>query len=227
MLVVTPFWATAETDMPIELWKQLLDDTGVTLAAGLEVLLRPDPAFQLYQTNSLETARGAAASYFRRGADSLYLFNYMDSQTAIDDLEHYPTLLREVGNPLTLTGKPRRHVVTFADTWAPGEPRAIPLPAEIPAGGWGAFRLHIGPAPLTGRAHVCVGHSGTALPQVWVNGVRCDVSYTPMRISAPEPAEPPQQFVIPAEVLVDGYTVIEVHAGEPITVYWVEIAIQP
>ena len=227
MLVITPFWATAETDMPIELWKQLLEETGVTLAAGLEVLLRPNPFFELYQTNSLETTRGAASSFFRRGADLLYLFNYMDSQTSIDDLQHYPILLREVGNPLTLTGKPRRHVLTYSDTWAPGEPQAIPLPAEIQAGGWGAFRLHIGPAPLTGRAHVCLSHSGTVLPQVRVNGVRCDVSYTPMHLSAPEPADPPQQFVIPPQVLVDGYNVIEVHATESLTVQWVEIAIQP
>ena len=42
-LVVTPFWATIEPDMPIELWKEMLRGTSVTLAAGLELLLRPYP----------------------------------------------------------------------------------------------------------------------------------------------------------------------------------------
>ncbi len=41
MLVVTPFWASIETDMPIEKWKELLGDSPVILAAGLETLLRP------------------------------------------------------------------------------------------------------------------------------------------------------------------------------------------
>ena len=32
----------------------------------------------------------------------MYLFNYMDSQTAIDDLQNYPALLRQIGSLETL-----------------------------------------------------------------------------------------------------------------------------
>jgi hypothetical protein len=83
LLVVTPFWATAETDMPIEIWKQLLWGTGTKLAAGLELLLRPyNDIIKLVPNishvnllNSIETVRGMAWSYIHRGVDAVYLFN--------------------------------------------------------------------------------------------------------------------------------------------------------
>ena len=227
-LVITPFWASAETDMPIELWKQLLEGTGVRLAAGLEVLLRPNPAWPQHQTNSLETVRGAASSFLARGADSIYLFNYMDSQTAMDDLENYPALLREIGSLETMEGKPRRHVLTFADTWAPGEPRALPLPCTLAVNGWAAFRLHIGSAPRNGRALVCLGIQGSMPSQVRVNGAYCNPTSTPIPISNPKPEDALQQFDVPLEALLDGYNVIELHAHTtPLTVQWVEIDILP
>ena len=230
-LVVTPFWATAETDMPIELWKQLLDGTGVTLAAGLEVLLRPSPHWPLYQTNSLETARGAAASLLDRGADGVYLFNYMDSQTAIDDLENYPTLLCELGSLETLADKPRRHVLTFSDTWAPGEPRAYPLPATIPADGWHAFRIHSGPKPARGTVTVGLGIEGQTRAgeqglQVLLNGAACPCAG---RVSLPKPAPecPVYGFSVPLDAMQRGYNLIELHTREPLTVVWVELMALP
>ncbi len=220
-LVVTPFWASAETDMPIELWKQLLDGTGVTLLGGLEVLLRPSPEWPLYQTNSLETVRGAAASFLDRGSASLYLFNYMDTQTCIDDLENYPALLRECGDLETLAGKARRHVVTFADTWASGEPRAQQLPAAIGAGGWQAFRVHVGPQPI-GQATVRLGVDHRPC-EVRVNGELCQ----PLGegVFKPGPETPLALYTIPAAAIHGSYNVIEVQADGAMTVSWVEIAI--
>ena len=80
MLVLTPFFRTIETDMPIEIWKRLLEDTEVALATGLEVLIQSYLGCSSgNQTNSLETVRGASASMLDRGADRICLFNYMDS----------------------------------------------------------------------------------------------------------------------------------------------------
>ena len=227
-LVITPFWATAETDMPVELWKLLLAGTDVTLCAGLEVLLRPYPDWPLFETNSLETVRGAAASLLDRGADRIYLFNYMDSQTAIDDLHDYPALLREAGSLDTLRGKPRRHVLTYADTWAVGEPRAIPLPAVIPAGRWQAFRLHTGPKPESGSARVALGierhtPSGDGALEVRVNGEGC-VDAGLVELPKPCPGRPAHTVDLPLRALNRGYNVIEVRAAEDIEVHWVEIA---
>ncbi|MFN9894096.1 MAG: hypothetical protein ACK58M_12775, partial [Acidobacteriota bacterium] len=145
MLVVTPFWASIETDMPIELWRRLAGDQ-VILAAGLELLLRPYHAYRPLQFNTLETARGAAASLLSRGADRVYLFNYMDSETSMPDHENYPKLLRECGSLSTLAHKPRRHIVTYSDTYAPGEAQGAQLPKSLRPGDWASFRVHVGPA---------------------------------------------------------------------------------
>ena len=230
MLVVTPFWATAETDMPIELWQQLLAGSGVTLAAGLEILLRPYPQAAA-QTNSLETARGIAASMLYRGADRIYLFNYMDSETAMDDLANYPTLLRELGSLATLAGKPRRHVLTYADTWAPGEARAIPLPAVCGPHNWLAFRVNIGPRPDTGAVSLLLGVEGDTpneadTLQVRVNSDLC--RYLGLTATAsPAPACRLYAYDVPLTALNGGYNLIEVLAAVRVTIGWVEIAIQP
>jgi hypothetical protein len=231
MLVITPFWASAETDMPVEMWRELLRGTKVTLAAGLELLLRPYPEYAQPPTNSLETVRGAAASLLDRGADRIYLFNYMDSQTAMEDMANYPALLRECGSPETLAGKPRRHVMTYADTWAPGEPRAIPLPVACAPGRWNAFRLPTGPKTATGKAQARLGIEGASEPEVgeWevrVNGERCVFTgaANPGRTG---PTAPVFGFDVPLSTMQRGYNLIEVAAKKAARIVWVEMAITP
>jgi hypothetical protein len=231
LLVVTPFWATAETDMPIELWKQLLRGTDVLLAAGLEVLLRPYPDDPLFQMNSLETVRGAAASLLDRGADRIYLFNYMDSQTAMDDLHNYPMLLREVGDLATLAGKPRRHVLTFADTWAPGEPRAIALPAPCAPRKWSAFRLATGPKPDSGTVTARLGIEGASEAEIeaWevrLNGERCAFAGV-SAVEKPRPDSGLFGFDVPLLALNRGYNLLEIRSSTERTIVWVELAITP
>ena len=228
-LVITPFWATTEPDMPVELWRRLLENTGVDLLAGLEVLLRPYPDAKCHQTNSLETVRGAAISLLHRGADRIYLFNYMDSETTIDQADEYPRLLREIGDAGKMIGQPRRHVLTFADTWAVGQPPAYPLPAKIGAGGWHAFRLHIGPRPERGNAFAVLAFDpscGTTGDQVTVrlNSEPCGNS-EPVTLTKPCPDEPAWRYRIPPSALRSGYNVIELHARAAMTITWAEIAI--
>jgi hypothetical protein len=226
-LVITPFWASAEPDMPVELWRELLRGTRVELCAGLEVLVRPYPASALRQTNSIETVRAAALSLLQRGADRIYLFNYMDSETTIDQNEDYPRLLREAGDP----AKPRRHILTYADTWAVGEPQPAALPAAVEANHWHAFRLHIGPRPAAGRAWAVLafdpagGAAGEAAT-IRVNGEACSAA-EPAALAKPCPVEPAWRYRIPSAALQDGYNVIEILAAAPLTVNWVELAINP
>lgn len=230
LLVVTPFWASIEPDMPIELWKELLRGTSVTLAAGLEVLIRTHPDSKQFQMNTLETVRGAAASLLDRGADRIYLFNYMDSQTAMDGLDNYPTLLREVGRADTLTGKPRRHVLTFADTWAPGEARAIPLPQQCTAGSWHSFRLATGPVPTARKASARLGIEGmseaeVAASELRVNGELCKLTGS-IELPRPKPEAPVFRFEIPLSLLRRGYNVVEFHPRSACKIVWVEIAME-
>ncbi|OPZ29885.1 MAG: hypothetical protein BWZ02_00903 [Lentisphaerae bacterium ADurb.BinA184] len=230
-LVVTPFWASAEPDMPVEEWRELLRGTGVELCAGLEVLLRPSPGSRLFQANSLDTVRGAALSLLHRGADRIYLFNYMDSETTLDGADDYPRLLREIGDPAEMARRPRRHVLTFSDTWAVGEPQAAALPATVPAGGWHAFRLPIGPRPAAGDAFVALafdpagGLTGEAVA-VRLNGEPCGPAES-ANLSKPSPEGPAWRCRVPPAALRDGTNVVELLAKAALTVTWVELDILP
>lgn len=218
LLTVTPFWASVETDMPVELWRRLAGDE-VTLAAGLELLIRPYHAYRPLETNSLETVRGAAASLLARGADRVYLFNYMDSQTAMADAANYPALLRECGSLRTLAGKARRHVITYADTQAPGEPAAAQLPKTLEAGQWGSFRVHVGPALRRGA--VRMSGEGVAKLALRANGVECAAAGRVEGVK-PGPAAGFAAWALPAGVA--GWVVLDVLAGAGCKVEWVEVA---
>lgn len=238
MLVITPFWATVETDLPVEIWKALLHGTDVVLAAGLEVLIRPYPGFSGYPMNSLETARGAAAAMLDRGADRVYLFNYMDDPSAPEgvtgsrppDRHAIPALLREIGSLQTLAGKPRRHILTYADTWAPGEPRAIPLPASCAAGRSAAFRLPTGPRPERAEVRAYLGiHGSDTLGEqdleVRVNGEVCAFDGA-ADLPQPGPDFPVYGFVVAAEAMLRGYNLVEVTPKRDVTFGWVEIQLR-
>ena len=228
-LVVTPFWATIEPDMPMELWRALLNGTKVELCAGLELLLRPYPESTLRQTNSFETVRGAALSLLQRGADRIYLFNYMDSETTIDQGDDYPRILREIGDPAAMAAQPRRHVLTFPDTWAVGEPQATALPAALETGGWHAFRVHIGPRPAAGAAFVVMAFAPPngateAACVVRVNGEPCGGAES-AALAKPCPAEPAWRCRVPLAALRDGYNAVEIQARTALTVTWLEISL--
>ena len=230
-LVVTPFWATIEPDMPMEEWRALLQGTGVELGAGLEVLLRPYPAAKRFQTNSLATVGAASLALLHRGADRIYLFNYMDSETTIDAGDEYPRLLRELGDGAAMAHQPRRHVLTYADTWAVGEPQATALPATVAAGSWLAFRLPIGPRPTTDQAWVALafepgsGATGEAA-LVRVNGEPCGSAEVAI-VANPCPEEPVWRYRVPLTALLDGYNAIELQAKTALKVTWVELAFFP
>ncbi|MFH1920757.1 MAG: hypothetical protein ABIP48_12815, partial [Planctomycetota bacterium] len=66
--------------------------------------------------------RGFAASAYHRGADSLYLFNWMDSQTRPVTESEYTVLLREGLSNEAVLSAPRRHLVCFRDTVPSGVP---------------------------------------------------------------------------------------------------------
>ncbi|MBI3119452.1 MAG: right-handed parallel beta-helix repeat-containing protein, partial [Candidatus Hydrogenedentes bacterium] len=78
-LVPSPFWATADFDIPIELWREQLGDASknIVLAAGQEILLQAYPGAPQIE-NDLASLRGFASAALHRRANAIYLFNYMD-----------------------------------------------------------------------------------------------------------------------------------------------------
>jgi hypothetical protein len=140
-LVVAPFWATTDFDIPVERWREQLQGTGVGVTAGLEIRIQPYPGGPVLD-NTPERRRGAAMAMLARGSQGIYLFNYFDVGSQL------PGLLAELDCIETLAGKDRSYVVAYTDISIPAKPIPAALPAKIAPGRSAAFRLYIGPKPL-------------------------------------------------------------------------------
>ena len=220
-VTITPFWGSTDTDMPVELWRQLLGDN-VTIAAGLEILIRPYPAYRPLQSNSLETTRGVAAAHLQRGADRVYLFNYFDDDPGIADC--YAQLLKESGSLATLAGKPRRHVLTYPLPPAVGEAVGIALPAEMAADSWRDFRIATGPREAQARVRMGVEGGDPSGWEVRVNGELCRAAGADDGLK-PGVNTVMHGYAVPATAMQNGSQVISVHAKSAGRIVWVEMAI--
>lgn len=119
-------WETTDTDMPIELWKQILRDKDVKLGCGQQLLYKQNKQTPFIITWE-SAAYGQAVANLSRGADYVYLYNYMDMGNREEIIEDYiydeciktPEVLKRVqkniGNMETLMKQTRSHVVTYRD----------------------------------------------------------------------------------------------------------------
>jgi hypothetical protein len=234
MLVPTPFWATADFDVPIELWRERIGPAAskIVLAAGMEVLLQAYPGAKQIE-NDLASLCGFAAASLHRGADQIYLFNYMDPNPIQGGPEAYRTLL-EKGLGLDVAAHaPRRHVVTYRDTVPPGMSNGAVLPIDGHKGG--AWRLYVGPAPKNGRVLFIAGlaardHVVGAGFEVSLNGKPCKA------IADCEPASQfpnsvrAVRFECPLDSVRDGYNDLRVQQQPDQTeqqIVWAELRIEP
>ena len=187
-----------EFNMPIHLWRDLLEPYGVKLAGCIEpgVLRYPgagsDPA-------TPETADGSAVAVLAGGADALYLFNYFPDRIIRRfgwTAGQYDETLKAMTSLETLQALPRRHAITFRECLAPGElvPRnnlllfpklsggLTEIDSPLPVIGSDlVFRLQTGPRPSGRDVRVVIGlekDTGTSLqpPRTAVNGVPCPLS---------------------------------------------------
>jgi len=218
-VTVTNFWRTVDNNMPIDQWRKLLPKT-TTLAAGLELGCNAFPGSTAtnnrpWQSNSLETSRASALAYLHMGANKIYLFNYMDSDTALDDNSKYSDLLRN----LTDSTKPRRHIVTYQDTWAPGETPNHSLPVNLEANKYATFRLVTGPAAKAATIRL-----GLTNPDVKVRINNIETSPgKPIAPTHPGPNIPLHEFQ--SQFTQSTENVIEVAAQSPTRIEWVELSI--
>lgn len=156
VLVPTPFWASIDFDIPIDEWRARLGDDAkhITLAAGGEILIAGYPGGKQI-TNSLSSARGFASAALMRGADAIYLFNYMDPAPMLGGVEAYRALLEEGVSLETLSTKERRFACTYHDTVPADMSSGAQLPAAL--ADKPDFRIYAGPKPSTGQVTVLVG----------------------------------------------------------------------
>ncbi|MCP4645005.1 MAG: family 10 glycosylhydrolase [bacterium] len=246
ILVPTPFWFTTNTDMPIELWRELLGPATehVALAPGIEVRVHNRFVHAGPTYNDLESSRGQVASLIDQGADHVYLFNFFLPTPAPEPVwtpDEFLEFLNDGAQLDVILAKPRRHIVTYDDAVPPGVPVACLLPAELEGTRPAKFRIHTGPAPTSGRAVIRVGLADkpgvdSATFKARINGHFCEET---------EAEGLPrgelcvwQEFKVKRELLyaVDvqhmnrGHNLVEVmltEPGDPQEVVWVEIRIEP
>lgn len=135
MVCIIPRWETVTTNVPIEFWKSILGKT--PLSVGQQLLVASYPGG--YRTmSSVPMAYGQAYSSISRGADCVYLYNYMDGldpgleiychDTAIR--RHQEEFLKNL-NESVLRVCERRFPLTFNDYLNYWSPAAYSLPIEF------------------------------------------------------------------------------------------------
>ena len=235
MVVPCPFWTSSDFDIPVELWLERLGDSAqrVAVVPGIEHNARPWPGGAAV-ANDLASLRGFAVSAYHRGADSLYLFNWMDSQTRPVTGSQYTRLLREGLSRLGVRNASRRHPVCFRDTVPPGFPNGVQLPA--PARDGKTFRIHVGPKPKSGKVWAIVGLSqrdgvAEASFQASLNGRVLEASENVAdRQRFGGGAARAVRFPCPLDAVRDGNN--QLHIGQvkgsvAQQIVWVEIRVEP
>lgn len=243
LITVTPRWSSSDNLMPLDLWKKILKNTSVTLAAGLEILIdsynRPG---RKYMYNSFETAVGTATGYYGLGADAVYLFNYMDGVKGkyyTNDLELctnpdlYLRFLNTVADNEACYKSKRRHLVTFNDVFAPGINEYAPLPLKLPANKdkssieYKYLRLPTGEIDQSLTPYFVIGvEKGTAVDDllVYINAVKTESFF---KTELPMPCNPDLEYYaykMQNNKKIPEVTVIEMGTtGNDIIIHWAEI----
>ncbi|MFH0962901.1 MAG: hypothetical protein V2A58_02695 [Planctomycetota bacterium] len=229
MVIAAPWWSSVDSDVPVETWKGLLAGTDASVALSLEDGI--DSGASGRRTMMHEEMRGILLSAWHRGADAVYFFNLFTGPYQRWPREDHDQLLNDAGSYAALCAGPRRHVLTIRSPWATGEPgdgRSLPY-----TGTGGAFRVHIGPKPLSqqnARIELVVpGHDEPL--SVRLNGVLCPWSglAEPGHIGAsgwtgPQPKR--HVYDVPLDALEDGYNLIEASAEREVKITWVEISVR-
>jgi len=234
LLVPCPFWSSSDFDIPVELWLERLGDAAsrVEVAPGIEHNARPWPGGKAVG-NDLASLVGFVVSSRYRGAKSLYLFNWMDSETRPVSSSQYGTLLTQGLGPKTVLSSRRRHPVCYRDTVPPGVSANVRLPIDSLSGE--KVAIPIGPKPTTGEAFLVLGlakKEDAALAKIaaFLNGqelVRAgDIADLSAMGGSPACA---LRFTIPLDVLRDGHNEVQVRQteGPSQQIVWMEIEIKP
>jgi len=232
-LIPSPFWHTSQEDIPVERWKRQVLGTECKIAPCIEICLR-QYAFpkckNKFQLNSIETMRGPAVSFIDRGADAIYLFNYMDEQRFAYENSSYNDIISEIGNYELMQKSTKRYVLTFNDRRPEGTLSDERLPFSLEKGVFAGFRLHTGNLQEKNQRLALLSFKGKgkidpAQISIYVNSVKCGFKGE-YDSGNPKPVDTLYAWEIALSAYKDGYQVIEAVADvDGYTIDWVEILI--
>ena len=234
MLVPTPFWTSSDFDIPFDMWRAQIGDNvkNVVLAAGLEYNTRACPDTKPL-ANDLEAVRGFSNASFHRGADQIYLFNFMDSETIPVSQSDYRILLEKGMGRKEVARLPQRYIVAYHDTVPVGFPNGAQLPFDTRNGA--TVKIYTGPVPKKGTAVLLIGiadHEGIEKAQldVSVNGKSCITMEDHPNADKFPNVRRGIQVNCPLKALKPGYnefTIKQNNDGAAQRAVWVELRIDP
>ena len=184
-------WETTDTDMPIEIWKQILKNTDIKLGGGQQLLVKSYPKYEKIPTiTSVDMAFGQAIANTSRGCDFVYLYNYMDFgkyegmeewmyEDCIRNDKNRSLLFNNIGEKHTLLKQNRSHVVTFCDFEMTNREVHGVLPLCFDKDSvYTKIKIPIGEVPENAKAMIVLGIDDyeETIPDdfsVYVNGEEC------------------------------------------------------
>ena len=226
-VTVSNFWPATDSDMPIEIWRELLGKT-VELNAGLDLFASAYHNAPMIPS-TLEMAAGFASEYLYRGADHIYLFNFMHGLTGMHDDEKFDVLMDNCGQKATAYALPRRHIITYPSNRPVGMVPDCALPRDIKTN-WQPFRINVGGGTANRTAYVVTGVEkpleGNQKICIKFHGADCQEVEPLNDFKFPEQVADTAFHKIPEGLLHDGDNVFYVHLteGENRAV-WCEIAV--
>ena len=122
-ITVAPRWATCDSAMPINNWKQELPN--VEIYAGIETLVNVQNDLS---HASAEIVNGYMAQYLTAGADGIYLFNFMKTSPVN---KRSDTVFNSFSSLDEVINSNRRHVVTWQDMTPDGYEPYHPLDKDM------------------------------------------------------------------------------------------------
>lgn len=228
LLIPCPFWTTSDFDIPTDQWKKLLTEASAktALAPGMEFNIRSYGAAKAVAAD-LAALYGFVDSQRARGAENIYLFNWMDSGTRPVGQSDYRLLLEGGICPKKIASEVRRFPLTFHDTVPQGFSKGEQLPKKLDAGA--EFKIYAGVLPKSGKASIIIGLRGAKETRlkITLNG-QVSVSGTLLTAFKSFGSDPQSawQSEFPITVLKEGYNVIKVAPTGGIAV-WVELRVEP
>ncbi len=255
-ITISNFLCDHWLDYPVETWKAVIGDhpvaLGVCFHAGITdpAIENGSPRTKKWLQELPDIVRGAAGAALVKGADLIYLFNhcYYEHDTVNPQrVKYLQDIIHTCGSIASMSGLPRRHILTYQQFAAPGEPDRRKIPVSLRPGSMVLssridniipLRFNIGPAAgKNERARLLLGFDNQAaetageklkIAKVWLNDIPCATGEAV--ISKPNPVSSNAALIIswqlPEEALHPGENYIEFEAPDSTgSLTWAEIII--
>ena len=227
-----PHCVNSALHMPLDIWRQLLPVETV-LAPCIDFATDSRPGGPSVRIDS-RADTGLAATFYHRGADTIYLYNHFRWSNRPIDSKAMQESFGYLGKRESVYRRARRHVVSYFDTEGKceGGRGFIDLPEVAPAKGVVAFPIDAGGATAGRDARVIIGADGPFHAEIRLNGVVCPgLPEHPSLETAAITYQGELQlasFQIPRNVLHDGRNTIDIiNLGErSFRPLWAEIFIE-